>query len=211
MKNFADRFRFHISKGLQIERVLDIGAYRGDFSRLIRELWPEARVWQFEADDRQRLHNPEAIYALLGNSERECDFYTVDETKAFTTGSSIYRENTEFYRDPIVLKKQMKTIDSLMDAIDFSGDWKEHGLIKIDTQGSELDILEGARKFLRTFVPRLVLLEVSVIPYNKDAPLMTDVLAYMKRIRYKPIDVFELQYASDRTLVQMDILFQSTP
>lgn len=209
MKSFESRFRFHISKGLRIDVALDIGAFRGEFSKLLRGLWPTVKIWQFEADERQSLHNPAAHFVLLGNCQRECDFFTVDEALAWTTGSSIYRENTNFYRDPMILKKQMTTLDALMGALDFSGDWRGRGLVKIDTQGSELDILEGARGFFERHAPRMVLLEVSLIPYNAGAPLMAEVFAYMKRIRYQPIDVFDLQYLPDGQLFQMDILFES--
>jgi FkbM family methyltransferase len=209
VKSFENRFRFHMSKGLRVDLALDIGAFRGEFTKLLTELWPSIKVWQFEADERQRPRNPDANYMLLGDSEREVDFYTVDESVAWTTGSSIYRENTEFYKNPLVLKKQMRTIDGLMASIDFSGDWKEHGLVKLDTQGSELDILQGARGFFSRFTPRAVLLEVSIIPYNAGAPLMADVFAYMKSIGYQPIDVFDLQYWPDGQLIQMDFLFES--
>jgi FkbM family methyltransferase len=209
VQNFEQRFRYHISKGLRLDVALDIGAFRGDFTRLLKSLWPEITVWQFEADERQRGHNPDAHYMLLGNRERECDFFTVDEAVAWTTGSSIYRENTEFYRNPIVLKKTMTTIDSVMASVNFSGDWKEHGLVKIDTQGSEIDILEGARGFLARFAPRFILLEVSLIPYNQGAPLIADVFAYMTRLGYRPADLFDVQYAADGQLIQMDLLFES--
>jgi FkbM family methyltransferase len=210
MQNFENRFRHHIGRGFQLERALDIGAYRGEFSRLLKKLWPDAKVWMFEADERQKAHNPEAIYALLGDSERECDFYTIDDTENYTTGSSIYIENTVYYRDPIVLKKQMTTIDKLMTTVDFSGNWRDHGLVKLDTQGSELDILEGAKRFIKILEPRLMLLEASVFPYNKGAPLIADVFAYMAKIAYRPVDVFDLQYDSEMNLLQMDVLFEST-
>lgn len=208
MQNFENRFRFHIKDGVRLERALDIGAYRGEFSKLLARVFPGIRIWQFEADERQKPRNPEAMYILLGNREQECDFYTVDESQAYTTGSSIYRENTEYYRDPIILKKQMTTIDRIMETVDFSGNWKERGLIKLDTQGSELDILEGAATFFATFQPRYVLLEASVFAYNAGAPLVADVFARMTALGYRPIDIFDLQYASDDRLNQMDIFFE---
>jgi hypothetical protein len=55
----------------------------------------------------------------------------------------------------------------------------------------------------------VILLEVSVFPYNEGVPLITDVLANRKIIRYRPIDVFDLQYDNGGTLLQMDILFRA--
>lgn len=210
MQNFEARFRHQILQGMRIERALDIGSYRGDFTSVVKKFWPAAKVWQFEADERQKSRNPEAIYALLGDRERECDFYTIEETETTSsTGSSIYLENTDYYKTPIVLRKQMTTIDKLMETIDFSGNWAERGLVKLDTQGSELDILEGARTFFLTFKPKYVLLEASVFPYNKGGPLISDVFVYMKKIHYGLIDVFDIQYGADDRLIQMDLLFEA--
>src|SRR5690554_5957759 len=31
--------------------ILDIGAYRGEWTRLAKSIWPNAHVWMFEAQD----------------------------------------------------------------------------------------------------------------------------------------------------------------
>jgi len=109
----------------------------------------------------------------------------------------------------MILRKQMTTIDRLMETIEFSGDWQAHGIVKLDTQGSELDILGGAARFLQRFAPRLVLLEASVVPYNLGGPLVADVLDYMKSIRYQLIDMLDVHYAADGRLLQIDLLFEA--
>jgi FkbM family methyltransferase len=210
MQNFEARFRHHLSTGVRFDVALDIGAYRGDFSRLLRSFWPDIKIWQFEADERQRPFIPDAQFVLLGDAQREVDFYTVDESFAPTTGSSIYRENTEIYSHPLVRKMQMTTLDALTETIDFSGDWKEHGLVKIDTQGSELDILRGARRFLERYSPRALLLEVSLFPYNLGAPLLADVIAYLSGIQYRATDIFDVHYWLDGRLTQVDLYFERT-
>lgn len=141
MRNFATRFQFHVARGVQIDLGLGIGAYRGEFSGLVQGLWPAATVWQSEADDWQQPHNPEAIYVLPGHSEREGHFYRVVDARISMTWQSSYGENTEHYPDPIVLKKAMKTLDGMTGTLNFSGNWREQGIIKIDTQGTEFDIL----------------------------------------------------------------------
>jgi hypothetical protein len=35
----------------------------------------------------------------------------------------------------------MRTLGGMMGTLDFSGNWREQGIIKIDTQGTEFDIL----------------------------------------------------------------------
>lgn len=195
--------------GVTIENVLDIGAYRGHFSYTVRAVWPHAKIQQFEADERQAQYlQKDAHIVVLGDSEKEVDFYTIpDSAEGVTTGSSIYKEKTIYYQRPIVLKKQMKTLDSL---IDTSGDWSK-GLVKIDTQGSELDILRGANNFLTNKKPKYILLECSVNQYNEGAPLISEVTSQMLEWGYEFADVFDATYEKSGQLLQMDVLFRRKP
>lgn len=191
--------------------MLDIGAYRGDFTDTVNSIWPTCIVYQIEADSRQKNYlKDNAIIALLGDEEKlNVNFYTLDQDK-ITTGSSIFLEKTSYYTDSttVVLSKQMTTLDKLYDIYKFAGDWKNYGLIKIDTQGSELLILEGAKKFLENKNPRYILLECSLIEYNLNAPKVSEVIHYMDKINYNIKDIFDLSYDSKGGLIQTDILFE---
>lgn len=207
---FQQRFRVYRAHGIHITTVLDIGAYRGDFTTTIKSVWPECRVIQIEADVRQQEYlNQDVIIALLGDVPGQTvDFYTLDNTK-ITTGSSIYLEKTTHYssESTVVLSKTMTTLDELATQHDLGGDWHNFGLIKLDTQGSELRILRGATKFLEQNRPRYILCECSVIEYNTGAPLADEVINYMSSIGYVLRDIFDTAYKHGM-LLQTDILFE---
>ena len=82
-------------------------------------------------------------------------------------------------------------------------------LIKIDTQGAELDILEGGPKIAKK--AKGILLEVSYTKYNEGAPLYDDVVTYMSDygfVEKETID--EISCSKDREgfdLLQRDLLF----
>lgn len=184
----------------EIERALDIGAYRGEFTNLLKSIWPSIQVQQFEADERNKKYLKEdAFIGVLGDENKQVDFYTIEDTGwGTTTGSSIFLEQTNYYTNPTITKKKMSKLD---DVVDMSGDWSK-GLIKIDTQGSELLILEGCKKLL-SLNPKYILIECSYIEYNKDAPMIAESLNYMHKIGYRPIDVI------NNTVNQADVLFKS--
>lgn len=211
INNFKNRFEHMKRSGQHIQFVLDIGAYRGEFTETVLSVWPSAIVTQIEADERQQSWlKPSAIIALLGDQIKDnVDFYTLDEDQ-ITTGSSIFREFTVFYNNTSVriLKKQMSTLDELYKTHKFIGNWQDHGLIKMDTQGSELLILEGAKAFLAEKCPRFILFETSVVEYNKGAPTIAECMSYMSNIGYKMIDVFDLSYGDRNQLLQVDILWE---
>ena len=211
--NFKNRFQVLKNNGDHIQYVLDIGAYRGDFTDTIHSVWPSAIVRQIEADERQKKWlNDNAIIALLGDREQHnVNFYTLDENK-ITTGSSIFLELTSHYSKDkqVVLKKSMTTLDQLNIKHNFYGNWQQHGLIKIDTQGSELLILAGAEKFLTERKPRYILLECSIQEYNKDAPDFFTVIEKMRQLNYHMHDIFDQAYNRQNQLLQVDILFERT-
>jgi hypothetical protein len=78
--------------------------------------------------------------------------------------------------------------------------------LKIDTQGSELDILKGAESVINQV--DLVYLECPIIQYNKGAPNIGDYIAYMKEKNFIPYDLLEV-HRSEEVLLQVDILFIS--
>jgi len=202
LESYAKRFGILKSQGVEIEEVLDIGAYRGEFTDIVKIFWPNCNVQQFEADERQKPYIPNAKFVLLGDKDRKVDFYTLSE-KSNTSGSSIFLENTSYYDEHLIIKKKMTTLDKV---VKMQGNWSK-GLIKIDTQGSELLILQGAKKLLAN-KPRYIILECSVQEYNIEAPLIDEVIKTMQSYNYRIHDIMEIAYKETGELLQMDILFE---
>lgn len=201
MHGFIERFFYLKRSGVEVKQALDIGAYRGEFTNILKSVWPSCHVQQFEADKRNKQYlQSDAVFEVLGDTERTVELFTIDDSGwGSTTGTSVFKENTEFYRDSKPQLRQMKQLDSFVTGtVDF---------IKIDTQGSELLILEGAKNLLKGR-PRFILLECSYVHYNEGAPLITDIFNYMNKINYAPVDLIDNSYINDR-LIQSDWLFET--
>lgn len=201
MHGFIERFFYLKRTGVEVKQALDIGAYRGEFTNILKSVWPSCNVQQFEADARNKQYlQTDAVFEVLGDTERVVELFTIDDSGwGSTTGTSVYKENTEFYRNSKPQLRQMKQLDSFVtDPVDF---------IKIDTQGSELLILEGAKNLLKT-KPRFILLECSYVKYNEGAPLISDIFSYMNKINYVPVDLIDNSYINDQ-LIQSDWLFET--
>lgn len=188
------------------DSILDIGAHFGDFTRGMKQQIPFARYFMIEANPEcesklKEVAFTDYIITLLSDEEKEVTYY-VDKNNLTSTGNSYYKENTNFFSEENILEKKMKaaTLDNLFpeDTFDF---------IKIDTQGSEVDILKGGKSLVER--AKYVLLECSVEPYNQDAPLIEDVKAFMQQINYQEIAIVENHYINER-LFQQDILFKNT-
>ena len=76
--------------------------------------------------------------------------------------------------------------------------------IKIDTQGSELDILKGSQQSISEC--NLIYLECPIIEYNLKAPNITEYIKYLESVGFVPYDICEV-HRMDNILIQVDILF----
>jgi hypothetical protein len=82
-------------------------------------------------------------------------------------------------------------------------------LIKLDTQGSELDILRGGKNTVSK--SSAVILEVAYVEYNLGSPLAEEVIDYMKSIEFDIYLEIGEHYSNEPQwkdiIVQKDLLF----
>jgi hypothetical protein len=76
--------------------------------------------------------------------------------------------------------------------------------MKLDVQGAELDVLRGAESCMQS--AKYVLMEVSLHRWNKDAPMIEEVISYMAERNFELIDIVD-SHVVDNYLFQVDVLF----
>ena len=143
-----------------------------------------------------RALNATVSHELLGAEDgREVDFHLMEGSSA--TGSSVLPERSDVART--VERRRLRTLDSLL-----AGEPAD--LLKIDVQGYELQILEGAARSLTT--AKAVILETSLIEINEGCPLLHEVVAYMHERGFVVFDMLEThRRRADAALLQIDFLF----
>lgn len=181
---------------------LDIGAHFGEFASTVKIYFPEAGIVCIEAnkDCETILQSTGFEYhiALLGSLNNSKVIFFKNKEDITSTGNSIYKELTPHYRDDNIIKEQliMVTLDEF-----FANKEKNFDIIKIDTQGSEIDILKGASSLISN--TKGIILEVSYTPYNKNAPLEQEVINYMNTINFSLKEVL----AESPWVGQRDLFF----
>ncbi len=113
------------------------------------------------------------------------------------TASSVLDEH---FNKPIdKIKLSTKTVNSIAGNTIFD-------LIKLDTQGFELEILKGAKHTLENC--EVVLMEVSLIDIYKDVSLIKDVLNFMDEKGFQIYDICSfIRRPLDKALWQVDAIF----
>ncbi len=198
----------NIKKYFYPRTILDIGANVGEFYVFCRTIFNDSYIFCIEANPNceeylKSLTNNYAI-SLVTEKDGMYNFYTA-KNKLFATGNSLYKENTSFYSEENleIVQMQGKTLNSLFpNAFVFD-------LIKIDTQGSELDILKGGTELYKK--SRGIILEVSLTEYNINSPLKPEVVQYMIENDFFPVEILEeLGHPETQLPTQQSILFLNT-
>jgi hypothetical protein len=80
-------------------------------------------------------------------------------------------------------------------------------LIKLDTQGSELDIMKGGVDVIKS--ASHVILEVAVQEYNKGAPMKSDIVEFMKSVGFDKYYVIDShRWRANNTTFKLNSVFQ---
>jgi FkbM family methyltransferase len=187
--------------GLDFSIIYDIGAHQGYWTKnLARWMGKDAQFFLFEPNTMHNEKLKQLNYSyfnyLLGDVDyKDTSFYAVGNT-----GDSYYKEINPVYDLSAPTKMQIRTLDSLI---------LEHSLpfpdfIKLDTQGSELDILRGATNSLKKV--KLVVAELPIGTLNPGSPGIEEFLIFMEESGFTPVALVEIHTLLD-ILIQIDIAF----
>ena len=192
-------------RGFSPKTIIDVGAYTGGWTSKVINIFPDANFIMCEAQPEKKscLENIKAKYptqieyhiALLGSAEKESVPYYLMET-----GSSVLEENTDYNRE--LTQLPMHTLDNLIEPALL----EQPCFLKLDVQGYEIEVLKGAQTLLDKL--DIVLLEVSILEYNKGAPLLAEIISFMDNAGFSTFDITELKRTPDEhILFQADIFF----
>jgi FkbM family methyltransferase len=189
-----------------LETVYDIGASDGSFTNGIKKhLHPDTKYHLFEPYQYPEIevdsdHQWHRVY--LSDKEKKVQFYINDK---YHTGNSYYRENTPAFNN--IEPTEVTTV--ALDSYVAENNLPLPDIIKIDTQGSELDILKGGTYCLKN--ASIVILEVPLLPYNEGSPEISEILNFMLKHRFVPFTIVQEHKVIDESIniamAQIDIAF----
>ena len=194
-----------VRNGLRPNTVIDVGVAYG--TQALYELFPNARHILIEPIEEfvphldnlvTKLNKAEYIIAAATSTPGNI----VINVHPDLVGSSAYKEEEDSNVNGFERIVPAVTLDDICRDRKTSGPY----VIKIDTQGSELDVLMGAETVLRD--TELVILEVSFFEFFKGGPQIYDYITFMKERGFVAYDLFDLQYRLlDGAMSQCDIAF----
>tara|TARA_B110000483_G_scaffold122750_1_gene147920 strand:+ start:1539 stop:2210 length:672 start_codon:yes stop_codon:yes gene_type:complete len=188
--------------GFNPNNLLDIGAHHGYWSLSARHVYPNTKYMLIEpiiynelSSCCKQLPNFDYKNILLFDTETEVDWY-----EARNTGDSIYRENTEHFKNIKPIKKKTRKLDNVFQNVTFD-------LVKLDVQGAEIPVLKGGKNLIDR--AEVVILELPfAAQWNNGCSDFKTHIDYMNNIGFTVFDIIELHRLGENNLVfQIDILF----
>lgn len=186
--------------------VIDVGAFRGDWSRTIKEYFPDAAILLVEPQRQMQAHlreftqlhtDCELESVLLGASSSQQYFATQQSNSRV-----VREEDLHLFKEDEIEKREITTLDDLVASTPFAD---STSLLKIDAQGYENEILKGATSLLGQV--EVIQLEVSVIQIG-PCPSFLEIINGMSAAGFRLYDLFDPNYRRlDGALWQIDCLF----
>lgn len=200
---------------LDFSTCIDVGANSGQFSLLIRGMRPECQIFAFEP-----LARPAAKFKEVHDGALNVQFFNIalgaapeekaiqvtlkDDSSSFLDPADVkqFGPNAEKVREEIV---RIDRLDSVLSPVQLSG----KTLLKLDVQGFEDKVLEGAKAIL-PYV-EWVYTEASFTPLYTGQPLFDDLHTMLLNHGFEPRRVGHVSGTPSNIQSIIDVLYQRRP
>lgn len=177
--------RITLLESHRIDLVLDVGANVGQYGSQLREIGYTGRIVSFEPlsrefDELRGKADKDSLWEVHNFALGDKDEKSIIHVASNSYSSSILdimpshinsAPNSEFVDQQEI---SVRTLDSVYDSVCGGA---ANPYLKIDTQGFEKKVLEGAEQSLARIAT--VQVEMSLIPLYRDAPLFHEIYQFL--------------------------------
>ncbi len=196
--------------------VFDVGANVGQTARTLRLLFPAATIHSFEpfpesydvlclslgGDPRAHAHNL-ALSDTTGSSQ-----FNVNRNKATNSLLSSDPEATRFRGDNLRTETQIKVSTQTVDDFCREQNIPHIDILKLDVQGGEYAVLQGAGRMLSTQSIDLIYMEMIMGPAYIGQRSFIEYLTFLDSYRYRLFGIYNWFHWHDK-LNQTDVVLVS--
>lgn len=199
--------------GRDFRSVVDVGAGRGQFALVARRRFPQAMLHCFEplGASREKLvrvmggARAVQVHAVaLGSRAGEVELQaTADlDSSSLLALTPLHSEAFDGAQPKARVRVPLARLDQTLSRAALPGP----SLLKIDVQGYELDVLEGAKSLLEAF--RTILIECSFVELYEGQALADEVTCFLRERGFGLTGVFGLVSDEAGRCLQADFLFE---
>lgn len=204
---FAGTMKYGLSrmknKDIKPKTIIDLGAAQGRWALDALELWPHAEYLLIEplSERKEKLEqlcnlhkNFYVVNAAAGNEKGIVNFLVSDDLD----GSGIY-DNQDSSKSR---KVEITTVDEEVRRLGLQGPF----MIKFDTHGFEVPILEGAKVTLKHAA--LIVMECYGFRISKNCLTIHEMISFMEKLGFRVADIADVtRRPGDNIFWQCDLFF----
>lgn len=193
--------------------IIDVGANKGQFSKVIRHFYPKSQIYAFEPvpeifqktkSNFAGVHNYEIYNVALGNADGEVSF-NKNEYGHISSFLEVSGENKHYPKTRnSEIKVQIKKLDDLFRAEQFKG----KTLLKLDVQGFELEVLKGADNLLKNI--DYVIIEANLENLYVDQPTFTEINTFLNLYKFEVYGMLDFNIGKQNKYIEIDILYKNS-
>ena len=206
--------RIRLLSSLGVDLVVDVGANEGQFARELRSLGYRGQIISVEP-----LSGPFArlvasartdptwsvVQAAAGAAERETEMFVAANRGASSSLLSMLPLHETNAPDARVIGRELVTVRRLDDLLSAEIGAASRPFLKIDVQGFESEVLDGASLVLPRIVGMQV--ELSLFPVYQDAPTFHELLDRLLREGFVLAGLEPVFVAADGRVLMVDGIF----
>ena len=202
-------------QGIEPKTIIDVGASIGIFTKAANYLYPEAKIYSFEP-----LNSSfSKMKSLIGNNKniKMYNFALGEKNGRILINKSKYEYSSSIFdmsdihknAFPYTAESTKQEIDvKILDEVFYNESLERPILIKLDVQGYELNVLEGATNFLKKC--DYIIIELSFKELYIGQPLFNDIYSFLINNNFILIDFIDyLRNPVSYELLQVDAVFKN--
>lgn len=201
----------------QIQTVVDVGANIGQFGLALRKVGFEGTILSFEPMRQARAkleqvavqHPPWKVFPTALGSRAEKKRLQIFKDDTFSSFHSITADGARIFGSYVQAQAEEVVKIETLDRLFIANMKKEINgpvLLKTDTQGHDLEVLQGSVEFLKQ--TSVVLTEAAVEVIYEGAPAFTEVFQFLKQKGFEASGFYPFSHRPETlAMIEFDAFF----
>jgi FkbM family methyltransferase len=183
---------------------VDVGSHRGEMTTALLKHFPQAKAILFEPTPENynflkarfsHIQSIQIFNCALSNTEGKSQFYVASDSAT----NSLLNSNSSSTNQ---IQVSIQTLDNILQISEF----ETIDFIKIDTQGNDLKVLEGAAETIKIHSPAILVESIFVNLYQGQCSYY-DIFSLMQSHQYCLAGFYNAHYTKAGAIAFSDLLF----
>lgn len=196
--------------------IFDVGAHIGDTAEQFRSSFPESWIHTFEPCDQSFMFMEKRFGKMgrtylnniaIGDSSKDDVSMYVTHNEGSSSLLKPKESANKFWKgNPLNIEKKIKVRVHTIDEYCEEKNVSKIDILKIDVQGNEIKVLEGAKRMLKKNRINLIFTEISIAPNYEGQSEIDEIIRLLRTYGYRIFNFFKMKHINGR-LIECDVLF----